>query len=228
MRDLLTRELTYYVDRQTVRGYLAIPEGGAGPGVIVLHAWWGLTPFFKRLCDRFATAGFVAFAPDLNNGKIAGTIEEAEQIMTERDGELTQTVTTNAIEQLRANAPVQGNTIGVVGFSLGASWALHLSTYAPDEIAAVVLFYGTDNVDVARASAAFLGHYAEHDEWEPREGVEQLEADMRAAGREVTFFMYPGATHWFFEDDRQDAYNPDAAQLAWERTVTFLDDHLRQ
>ena len=228
MGILTPQDLTYQVDSQTVRGYLAIPERGEGPGVIVLHAWWGLTPFFTRLCDRLATAGFVAFAPDLNRGKTAGTIEEAQQIMAERDFGLTKAVATNALEQLRANPRVQGSKIGVVGFSMGASWGLLLSTYAPEEIAAVVLFYGTEGVDFAATRAAFLGHYAEQDEWEPLEGVQQMEADMRAAGRDVRLFVYPEASHWFFEEDRHNAYNHPAAQLAWERTVTFLDDHLRQ
>lgn len=224
-----TQDLTYQVDSRTVQGYLAVPERGEGPGVIVLHAWWGLTPFFKRLCDRLATAGFVAFAPDLNDGKTADTIEEAQQIISERNFELAAAVAMSAIAQIRTNAQVQGSKLGIIGFSMGAAWALDLSASTADEIAAVVVFYGTNDVDFAATKAAFLGHYAEHDEeWEPLANVQQMEADMRAAGRDVQFFIYPGTTHWFFEDDRHNAYNSDAAHLAWERTVTFLDDHLRQ
>src|SRR5215212_5985893 len=61
------------------RGYLAVPESGTGPGVLVLHAWWGLTPVFTDVCDRLAGAGYVALAPSLYaDGATAATIAEAE------------------------------------------------------------------------------------------------------------------------------------------------------
>src|SRR6266702_5438489 len=66
----------------TVSGYLAIPKKGLGPGVLVLHAWWGLNDFFKGLCDRLATAGFVAFAPDLYRGATASTRDGAKALMS--------------------------------------------------------------------------------------------------------------------------------------------------
>jgi dienelactone hydrolase len=49
--------------RQAGTAYLVAPEAGSGPGVLVLHSWWGLTPFFRNVCDRLADAGFVALAP---------------------------------------------------------------------------------------------------------------------------------------------------------------------
>jgi carboxymethylenebutenolidase len=54
--------------------YIAAPRSGSGPGVLVLHSWWGLNGFFKRFCDRFADAGFVALAPDLYDGRVASTV----------------------------------------------------------------------------------------------------------------------------------------------------------
>ncbi len=77
------QEVSFDVDGKPVKGYLALPEQSSGPGVIVLHAWWGLNPFFKTLCDRLAAEGFVAFAPDLNKSKIAQTVDEAKQVMSE-------------------------------------------------------------------------------------------------------------------------------------------------
>ena len=46
-------------------GYLALPAGGAGPGILVLHAWWGLTDHVRHVCDQLATEGYLALAPDL-------------------------------------------------------------------------------------------------------------------------------------------------------------------
>jgi carboxymethylenebutenolidase len=205
----------------TATGHLAIPKRGAGPGVLVLHAWWGLTPVFKRVCDRLADEGFVAFAPDLNNGKIARTIDEAKQLMAERDFEATRATALAALDQLRGHSAARGTSIGAIGFSMGAAWALLLSSLQPDAVAAVVVFYGGGEADFGAARAAYLGHFAEHDEWEPLDWIRQMEADMRAAGREVTIHTYPGAGHWFFEDDRPDAYHAESARLAWERTLAF-------
>jgi carboxymethylenebutenolidase len=56
--------------------------------------------------------------------------------------------------------------------------------------------------------------------------VHTLESQIRAAGKDVTFHIYPGTKHWFFEKDRPDAYNPEAAQLAWKRTVAFFHKNL--
>jgi carboxymethylenebutenolidase len=112
-----------------------------------------------------------------------------------------------------------------VGFSLGGSWAIYMSTIAPDDIAAAVIFYSTGAGDFSAARAAYLGHFAANDEWEPEEEVHAMEENMRAAGRELTFHTYPGAKHWFAEPNRPE-YNPQAAELAWGRTVAFLREKL--
>ncbi|MEZ4726434.1 MAG: dienelactone hydrolase family protein [Caldilineaceae bacterium] len=110
----------------------------------------------------------------------------------------------------------------VIGFSLGAYYALDLAAADPDRIRSVVLFYGTGGGDFSTASAAYLGHFAADDVYEPQANVDALAAALRQAGRPVTFYQYPGTGHWFFEPDRTDVYNPAAASLAWERTLAFL------
>jgi carboxymethylenebutenolidase len=209
----------------TATGYLALPERGAGPAVLVLHAWWGLKPFFKELCDRLAGEGFVALAPDLYGGQTAATIEEAEQLISTLNPQATRAKVTGATAYLRRHPAVQGDGIGVIGFSMGGAWALLLSTLAPDDISAAVIFYGSGDGDFTVARAAYLAHYAENDEWEPIEDVRQVETNLRAAGREVTLHTYPGTQHWFFEADRPE-YRPEAAELAWRRTLDFLREHL--
>ncbi len=203
-------------------GYLALPTSGTGPGVLVLHAWWGLTDTFTQVCDRLADTGFVAFAPDLYRGAQATTIEEARALSSHLDADETRATVTGAVADLRAHVAVRGDGVGVVGFSMGGSWALLLSALMPREIAAVVTFYGTEEADYAAARAAFLGHFGERDEWEPADAVRALEGQLRDAGRDVTVYLYPEAGHWFAEQDRPAVYDADAAHLAWERTVAFL------
>jgi carboxymethylenebutenolidase len=211
------------------RAYLAVPQGGSGPGVLVLHAWWGLTPDVSDACDRLAAAGFVPLAPSLYpDGATADTILEAEALRDVHDAAATEVEGTvqAAAERLRGLPAVTGDRIGTIGFSLGAWWALQLSQWRPEEVAAVATVYGTDDGDYTSARAAYLGHFAEHDEYEPLEGVRALEERIRAAGREATFHVYPGTGHWFVEPSRPDAYDAAAAELVWERTLAFFKLHL--
>lgn len=212
--------------KKTQSGYLAVPSSGSGPGVLVLPAWWGLNEFFVGLCDRLAQEGFVALAPDWYGGAIARTVPEAKELQGTLDFASTQSNVVEALKALRQHPATQGSKVGAVGFSMGAAWALQLSAHLPEDITAVVVFYGLDTADFKAARAAYLCHFAEKDEWEPLEQVPLMEADMRAAGRETTFYTYPGVEHWFFESDRPNEFNAEAAQLAWERTLVFLRDQL--
>jgi carboxymethylenebutenolidase len=206
-------------------GYEAVPESGEGPGVLVLHAWWGLNGVFRGLCDTLAAAGFVAVAPDLWGGTVATTIEQAEGLIKFEHGgsDAIGQAINSAIDYLKAHPAVRGEDLSVIGFSMGAFWAVHFAGLRP-ELRKVVIFYGAGDGDFAAMKASFLGHFAEDDPWEPLEGVRQMEESLRAAGREVTLHFYPGTGHWFFEPDRPDAFKPEAAQLAWERTLAFLKE----
>ncbi len=213
----MTAMVTFPVDGRTATGYLALPEQGKGSALLVLHAWWGLTDFFKAVCDRLAAEGFVALAPDLYHGEIATTVEEAERFAALDEDTAYQDIM-GAIAFLLKQPATSGSTIGAVGFSMGGYWALLLK----EPVAAIVTFYGLPAPESVTANAAFLGHFAEHDEFESLTSVRQLEAYLQSSGREARFYIYPGTQHWFFEQDRPDFYHPEAAQLAWERTISFL------
>jgi carboxymethylenebutenolidase len=220
-KPMQTGHISIQINGKPGPAYLAAPAG-SGPGVLVLHAWWGLTPFVTSFCDRLAGQGFVALAPDLYAGKVAATIPEAQLLMAQTDFEQAQTAVIGSLFYLGGMPAVTGKGLGVVGFSMGASWALWLSTFAPQDVAAVACFYGTDEIDPAVAQAAYQGHYAASDEYEPLEGVRRLEASLKEAGREAKFYVYPQAGHWFMETDRPEAYQPASARLAWRRLVRFL------
>ena len=212
------------------RGYLAGAEFEWGAGVLVLHAWWGLTGDCVDVCDRLAEHGFVALAPDLYaGGATAATISEADVLANAHDSapEVAEAVVLSAIDQLRGLEAVTGEQIGIIGFSLGAYWALHASQVRPDDISAVVTVYGTNAGDYSTARAAYLGHFAERDNFEPLEVVQGIETKIRDANHDVTFHVYPGTGHWFAEPSQSEAYSARAAELMWDRTLAFLKEHLR-
>ena len=204
------------------QGFLATPPSVKGRGVLVLHPWWGLNDTIKSTCTQLAEAGFTAFAPDLYHGKLATTIPEAESLSSALDADQAQAEVAAAVDLLSERCAQAEHGLAVIGFSLGAYFALQLSTADPERIRAVVVFYGTGPGDFTTARAEYLGHFAENDPYEPAEYVNSLEQALRAAGRPVTFYRYPGTGHWFFEPDRVEAYNQAAAALAWERTLSFL------
>ncbi|MBV9787819.1 MAG: dienelactone hydrolase family protein [Chloroflexi bacterium] len=224
MSNHTSQEITYQAGDQTAPGYLALPASGEGPGVLVLHAWWGLNDTIRSVCTQLADAGFVAFAPDLYHGKVVDTIADAEAMASALFGNREQAIAevASAVSFLNERATQTGNGLAVVGFSMGASYALNLSTTAPEHIRSVVIFYGTGGGDFSQSQAAYLGHFAEDDDFEPTAEVDALETELREAGRPVTFYRYSGAGHWFFEPDRTDAFNQEAASLAWDRTLDFL------
>jgi carboxymethylenebutenolidase len=210
-------------------GYLSTPKTSKG-GVLVLHAWWGLNDFFKAFCDRLAAEGYTALAPDLRQGKVARTVDEAKKLMSEIDeGKTFPSIVLGGLDRLRSESSLKGKQTAVIGFSMGASWALWLSTQRPSDVKAAVVFYGAyaePSWDFAESQASYLGHFSPEDEWEPMEGVRALEETIRKAHRPVTFYFYQGANHWFIEDNQPSAYNPQAAKLAWTRTIDFLHANL--
>ena len=216
------KNITFDVNGQPANGYLALPSQPDAPGVLVFHAWWGLNSTFKGLCDRLAAEGFAAFAPDLREGHVAATIDEAKQLINELDEMKNQAIVEAAVSFLRNRPEVRNEALSVIGFSMGAGWSLVAAEEYPQDIRKVVLFYGSySDLQFSKAKANFLGHFAETDEWEPAEEVSKMENNMRSAGLTPVFHKYSNTSHWFFENDRPE-FNVEAANLAWTRTLEFL------
>lgn len=220
----------FQVDGRTISGYLAVPERGSGPGVLVLHAWWGLTEPFQRVCDRLAEAGFVALALDLYHGKTTASVEEAGALSDALDQNRGQwrgdiAAALQVLRQYAVTRPGDGN-LAIVGFSLGGAYALDTSVTLASDIAAVVTFYDSyPGLAYSNAKAAYLCHFAADDPFHPADSAAVMEQLLQAAGRPVAVYTYPGTKHWFFEENRPE-YDAGAAQLSWQRTVEFLHQWL--
>jgi carboxymethylenebutenolidase len=209
---------TIPVGDSTARAHIRISPG-ASAGVLVLHPWWGLNEDVIAYADRLAEAGFAVLAPDLFLGRIATEPDEAEKLAGE--GDTTAEPIALAAADVLADRLGPDARLGVLGFSFGAAYALLLPSRRP-RLDATVAYYGTYWGDFLKESRApVLGHFAEHDLFEPAESVDELRNALIGAGREATFHTYPNTGHWFAEPSR-DAYRPEAAELAFKRTVEFL------
>lgn len=203
-------------------GYLAPVPGKPVAGVLVLHPWWGLNADVKATCNELAKAGYVAFAPDLFEGKTANTEQQAEQLVQQNQSREKQISALIGESAAYLDKLAGKKEIGVIGFSFGAYYALKYSNQAPDRVRATVIYYGTGAEDFQNAKSSYLGHFAEQDPFEPADSVASLLGLLKGSHRKAEFFTYPGTGHWFAEPGVVKAYNKSAADLAWSRTVNFL------
>ena len=205
--------------------HTAGPATRADAGVIVLHPWWGLNADVRTFADRLGEAGFAAVAPDLYGGEVAATIPEAERLSSDLNEDLADALVLASVDALGERIGDPAAKIGAIGFSMGGAWALWLPAQRP-EVAATVVYYGSiEGPSLTRARVPVLGHFAESDPYESDDGLASFEQTLRGAGREVTIHRYPGTGHWFAEPST-DAYNAEASELAFDRTVEFLRRHL--
>jgi carboxymethylenebutenolidase len=209
------------------RGYLATPEKGAGPGLVVIQEYWGLVPHIEELCDRFAGQGFSALAPDLLRGATADEPDEADKLMMALNLQQAAADMGSAVDYLRSSPAVRGDGIGVVGFCMGGGLALMLAAQRPADIDACVAFYGlipweSASPDWTTLDAPVQGHFGEDDDFFSPEKMRDLQASLDRADKTTDFHLYAGAGHAFFNDTRPEAYDESAAALAWTRTLEFL------
>jgi carboxymethylenebutenolidase len=214
---------------ESAGGYLAVPPGGSGPGVLVVQEWWGLVPQLEGVCDRLASEGFVALAPDLFHGDIAEHTEmdKAAELMNTLPLDRAARDMSAAIDFLLAHEAVEGEQVGVVGFCMGGMLTLVLAAREGARVGAAVPFYGAplgdSEPDWSGLQAPVLGHFAEGDDFFPAAAVLDLEARLRDQGKDVSFTIYPGTGHAFAnETNALGTYDPDASVQSWLRTLEFL------
>jgi carboxymethylenebutenolidase len=220
-------------DGKSVSGYLAEPAAGAkGPGVVVIQEWWGLNDQIKGVAERLAKAGYRALVPDLYRGKSTVDAKEAEHLMTNLNfGDAAGQDIRGAVQYLKSTGSAKA---GVTGFCMGGALTLLAAVNVPEADAAAP-WYGfppLEYIDASKIRAPLLGHFASQDEFFPIAKVDELEKKLAAAKVKFEFHRYD-AKH-AFANETADAknlpplkYNPEAAELAWKRTLEFFDRHLK-
>ena len=218
----------------TASGYLATPASGSGPGVLVIQEWWGLDSETKRQADRLAADGFVALAPDLYHGELAGHTEmdKAGKLMHSLPPDRAGRDMSGAIDYLASHTAVTSKGISVVGFCMGGMLAFIIAANRPDKVKAVVPFYGFPQGDAepdwSKLTASISGHMAEKDDFFPPAAARALEAKLRAMGKDVTLTVHPGTGHAFMASHNAlGTHDAAAAAKIWPGVVAFLKAKLQ-
>ncbi len=227
--DLQTEHINYPGATGEVRAYFARPSGDEKrPGVVVIHENQGLAPHIEDVNRRVASEGFLSLAPD-SLTPLGGTpqdLDKAIALTKELDGQATLENHLAAVQYLKTH-PGSTGEVGVIGFCWGGRMANLVAVNAPD-LSAAVPFYGQQPAaeDVPKIKASLLLHYAGLDE-KINAGIPAYEAALKEAGIAYQIYMYEGAKHAFHNDAKADRYHKEAAQLAWKRTIEFLNKKLK-
>lgn len=209
--------------------YLSRPEGEEKlPGVIVVHENRGLQPHIEDVNRRVALEGFLAIAPDALSplgGTPKDNEDEARSLMRKLDAEATVKNFVAAVQYLKTH-PQSTGKVGCMGFCWGGGMVNQMAVNSPD-LVAVVPFYGRqpDASDVPKIKASLLCHYAGQDE-RINAGIPAFEEALKKANADYKIYMYEGVGH-AFHNDTGSRYNKEAATLAFERTIAFFKEKLR-
>lgn len=228
--DADTVEYTTPGSGVTIRGLLARPVNTREklPGIIVIHENRGLNPHIEDVTRRAGLENFIAFGPDglTPLGGYPGNDDEGRNLMRERNRDEMLEEFIAAYEFLRHHPECTGQ-VGVTGFCFGGSIANKMAVRLPDLGAAVPFYGGQPSAeDVPSIQAPLLLHYGELDE-RVNKGWPDYEAALKANNKDYTAHVYPGANHGF-HNDTTPRYDEEAAKLAWSRTITFFNKHLRK
>jgi carboxymethylenebutenolidase len=213
-------------DGKDASGYLSKAATSNAPGVVVIQEWWGVQDQIKGICDRFASAGYEALAPDLYAGTVVPyhDSEAANREMSSLDFlDATDQVVRGAVLYLKAT----GVRVGLTGFCMGGAVTV-LGAIRIPELTAGICFYGLPPDNVAKPADVRIplqGHFANQDDWCTPAAVDGFEAALKAAGKSAEIYRYD-AQHGFMNEQRLDAHDRRDAEIAWERTLTFWKKHL--
>jgi carboxymethylenebutenolidase len=224
----------FRVNGTVASGYLSMPPAGSGPGVLVIQEWWGLDSGIKQTTDRLATAGFVALAPDLYHGELAGhdEMDKAAHLMQSLPIERAARDMSSAVDYLAGHPQVTTSGIGVVGLCMGGMLAFVFAATRPDRVKALVPFYGFPQGDSApdwsKITAVISGHMAERDDFFPPDAARALEAKLRSLGKQATLTVHPGTGHAFMGPHNALGTRDDRlAARIWPEVFSFLHATLK-
>lgn len=226
-----SKEVSFASGNETAHGVLYTPSApGRHPAIIVIHEWWGLTPWVKQQAADLADQGYVTLAVDLYRGKTATDPMTAHELMRGLPQDRGVRDLLSAAKYLKTLPSVEPNRIGAVGWCMGGTYAALLAVADPD-LRAVAINYGalpTDPDSLKRIHAAVLGNFGALDSGITPEDVHDFAAAMQKLGKPVNVKEYPDAGHAFENPDNKSGYRPADSKDAHERMRVFFHDKLQK
>lgn len=196
-------------------------EEKRGPGVLVLHSWWGLTSQIKMLCEHFSDLGYSAMAPNFF-GQTAANVEAAEMLLSEADPNAMSDLVLSSIHALRTYSNDSRKPIAIVGFAMGGSLGLWASTKLPQSINGVVSVYGSQDVDFQDSESKYLLVKAENDDVATEDDMVYTEALIGLGDNEIETITMPDVCHGYMEPI-DSAFDGDACN----KTIAHIDNFLK-
>lgn len=219
----------YLSGQDTVKAYLALPEGeGPFPAIIVIHEWWGLNDWVTGNADLFAKRGYAALAIDLYRGKNTMSAEEAHELMRGLPEDRAAKDLRAAALYLRSRKDVDPERIGSIGWCMGGGYSLVASMTVPD-LAASVVCYGrivSEPEEVNKIGSPLLGIFGEADRGILISDVRKFDQMAKEAGKDVTIVAYPKAGHAFMNPNNKSGYLERTSEDAWSKILTFFNEQL--
>lgn len=235
---LRTQQIDYTRGNDRVHAYAAwLRRDERLPAVIVIHDVRGLSEHYRDIARRLANEGFFALAIDLYSREGAPQLPDMDAVfswMQQLDDRRVLADIDGAVRFLGTRPEVRSRSIGITGFCMGGRYAF-MAACTVHNLAACVSFYGMlrspDKAEnpltlAPELSCPFLGLFGEQDGLIPRTDIKELESLLRRNGKTFQSKVYAGAGHAFFNDERPDAYKPEAARDAWARALGFFRAHL--
>jgi len=214
--------------------HVALPESRKGPGILLFHEALGSTDYLRSVAERLAGLGYVVVAPDVfwrieRNVELAhdeAGMMRAGELLGSFDPEDTTLDMSGALRFLRDQPEVSGS-VGIVGHCFGGLMTYLVACAADPDCA--VSYYGVgidQGLDRApQLACPTLFHFGTDDAFVPLDTITKLR-DALGAKPNVEFETYDGAGH-AFDNPHAPWHDPDAAGRAWDRTTSFLAEHLQ-
>ena len=195
-------------------------------GLIVIHEWWGLNEDINLMNEQLAGLGYSSLAVDLYEGKSATKVKDAFQLSTNLSNNEQRALDNikQAYDYLKNEVGVE--KIGIIGWCLGGKWSLRGALMLPKDIDATVIYYGSlieDKERLATLEMPIIGFVGTKDRLHKQ--FIKFDQDLKDLNKDASIHFYQGAKH-AFANASGGAYESNAAEDSWDRTIEFLNRHL--
>jgi carboxymethylenebutenolidase len=228
--SIVTSTVWYVSGTDTVSAYLAVPKGERKfPALIVIHEWWGLTPWMKSNADSFAKKGYAALAIDLYRGKSTSDPKEAMDLVKNFSKERAIIDLKAAYNYLSGLSNVNTQKIGSIGWCFGGGYSFQAALNIP-QLTLCIVNYGTLSSDksiIKNIHCPMLCIFGDEDKAILPDSVKAFDKAAKDIGLNADVRFFPGVGHAFMNPGNKNGYKKETADLAWEDIFNFLDKNLK-